>query len=123
MNGHVLRRCASNELSSVVRATGTALRPRQDTHDGTPALSWPVTKAVGTSDGSGRSSTMEAPLLSVLASSRQVTPDGHVAEAQPLGNLSDGQALLAEKDRLSTVVVGEAAVALQPYLPTQPVDR
>ena len=52
-----------------------------------------------------------------------MTPDGHVAEAQPLGNLSDGQALLAEADRLGTVFVGEAAVALQPYLPAQPVDR
>ena len=60
MNGHVLRRPFGNGLSSTVLTTGTALRPRQDTHDGTPALSWPVTKAVGTSDGSGRSSTMEA---------------------------------------------------------------
>ena len=127
MNGHVLRRCASNELSSVVRATGTALRPRQDTHDGTPALSWSVAKAIGAPDGSGHSSTMEAPLLpplpSLLTSSRQVAPDGHATEAQPLGNLSYGQALLAEEDRLSAVVVGEAAVALQPCLPAQPVDR
>ena len=127
MNGHVLRRCASNELSSVVWATGTALRPRQDTHDGTPALSWPVTKAVGASDGSGRSSTMEAlrspPLPSLLAGSRQVAPDGHTTEAQPLGDLRYGQALLAEEYRLGTVFVGEAVVAFQPYLPTQPVDR
>ena len=52
-----------------------------------------------------------------------MTPDGHVAEAQPLGDLSDGQALLAEEDRLGTVFVGEAVVAFQPCLPTQPVDR
>ena len=52
-----------------------------------------------------------------------MAPDGHTTEAQPLGDLSDGQALLAEEDRLSAVVVGEAAVALQPYLPAQPVDR
>ena len=87
----------------------------------------PVAKATGAPDGSGRSSTMEAPLSpplpSLLASSRQVTPDGHATEAQPLGNLSYGQALLAEEDRLNAVVVGEAAVALQPCLPAQPVDR
>ena len=52
-----------------------------------------------------------------------MTPNGHATEAQPLGNLSDGQALLAEEDRLGTVVVGEAVVAFQPCLPTQPVDR
>ena len=52
-----------------------------------------------------------------------MAPDGHATEAQPLGDLSDGQALLAEKDRLSTVFVGEAVAALQPCLPTQPVDR
>ena len=52
-----------------------------------------------------------------------MTPDGHATEAQLLGDLSDGQTLLAEEDRLGTVVVGEAAVALQPYLPAQPVDR
>ena len=56
-------------------------------------------------------------------SSRQVAPDGHAAEAQMLGDLSDGQALLAEEDRLGTVFVGEAVVAFQPCLPTQPVDR
>jgi len=66
---------------------------------------------------------MEAPLPSLLADSRQVAPDGHMAEAQPLGDVSDSQALLAEEDRLGTVFVGEAVVALQPYLPTQPVDR
>ena len=70
---------------------------------------------------------MEAPrsplLSSVLASSRQVAPDGHAAEAEPLGDLSDSQALLAEEDRLSTVFVGEAVAALQPCLPAQPVDR
>lgn len=49
--------------------------------------------------------------------------DGHVTEAQPLGDLSDGQALLAEEGRLSAVFVGEAVVAFQPYLPTQPIDR
>ena len=52
-----------------------------------------------------------------------MAPDGHATEAQPLGNLSYGQALLAEEDRLGTVFVGEATVALQPYLPAQPVDR
>ena len=52
-----------------------------------------------------------------------MAPDGHATEAQPLGNLSYGQALLAEEDRLSAVVIGEAAVALQPCLPAQPVDR
>lgn len=87
----------------------------------------PVAKAISASYGSGRSLTMEAlrspPLSSVLASSRQVTPDGHTTEAQPLGDLSDGQALLAEEDRLGTVFVGEAAVAFQPCLPAQPVDR
>ena len=56
-------------------------------------------------------------------SSRQVAPDGHTTEAQLLGDLSDGQALLAEEDRLGTVVVGEAVAALQPCLPAQPVDR
>ena len=66
---------------------------------------------------------LSPPLPSLLASSRQVAPDGHTTETQPLGNLSDGQALLAEKDRLGTVVVGEAVAALQPCLPTQPVDR
>ena len=64
-----------------------------------------------------------SPLLSLLASSRQVAPDGHAAEAQPLGDLSDGHALLAEEDRLGAVVVGEAVVALQPGLSTQPIDR
>ena len=63
------------------------------------------------------------PLPSLLAGSRQVTPDGHATEAQPLGDVSDGQALLAEADRLGTVVVGEAVIAFQPYLPTQPVNR
>lgn len=67
--------------------------------------------------------TLSPPLPLLLASSRQVTPDGHATEAQPLGDLSDGQALLAEEDRLGTVVVGEAVAALQPCLPTQPVDR
>ncbi len=85
------------------------------------------TKTIGTPDGSGCSSTIEAPLSpplpSLLASSRQVAPDSHMAEAQPLGDLSDGQALLAEEDRLGTVVVGEAVAALQPCLPAQPVDR
>ncbi len=52
-----------------------------------------------------------------------MAPDGHATEAQPLGDLSDGQALLAEEDRLGTVVVGEAVAALQPCLPAQPVDR
>ena len=52
-----------------------------------------------------------------------MAPDGHATEAQPLGDVSDGQALLAEEDRLGTVVVGEAVVAFQPCLPTQPVDR
>ena len=66
---------------------------------------------------------MEASLLSVLTSSCQVTPDGHATEAQPLGDLSNGQALLAEEDRLGTVFVGEAVAALQPCLPAQPVDR
>ena len=60
---------------------------------------------------------------SLLVSSRQVTPDGHATEAQPFGDLSDGQALLAEVDRLGAVVVGEAVAALQPCLPAQPVDR
>ena len=63
------------------------------------------------------------PLSSFLASSRQVVPDGHITEAQPLGDLSDGQALLAEADRLGAVFVGEAVVAFQPCLPAQPVDR
>jgi len=67
--------------------------------------------------------TLSPPLPLLLASSRQVTPDGHATEAQPLGDLSDGQALLAEEDRLGTVVVGEAVVALQPGLSTQPIDR
>ena len=67
--------------------------------------------------------TLSPPLPSLLASSCQVAPDGHATEAQPLGDLSDGQALLAEADRLGTVVVGEAVAALQPCLPTQPVDR
>ena len=67
--------------------------------------------------------TLSPPLPSLLASSRQVAPDSHMAEAQPLGDLSDGQALLAEEDRLGTVVVGEAVAALQPCLPAQPVDR
>lgn len=67
--------------------------------------------------------TLSPPLPSLLVSSRQVTPDGHATEAQPLGDLGDGQALLAEADRLGTVVVGEAVVALQPCLPAQPVDR
>ena len=67
--------------------------------------------------------TLSPPLPSLLASSRQVAPDSHMAEAQPLGDLSDGQALLAEEDRLGTVVVGEAVTALQPCLPAQPVDR
>ena len=49
--------------------------------------------------------------------------DGHAAKAEPLGDLSDGQALLAEEDRLGTVFVGEAVVAFQPCLPAQPVDR
>ena len=57
------------------------------------------------------------------SSSRQVASDGHATEAQPLGDVSDGQALLAEEDRLGTGVVGEAVAALQPYLPSQPVDR
>lgn len=74
-----------------------------------------------------RSSTIEAPLSpplpSLLASGRQVAPDGHATEAQPLGDLSDSQALLAEEDGLGTVVVGEAVAALQPCLPAQPVDR
>ena len=52
-----------------------------------------------------------------------MAPDGHAAEAEPLGDLSDSQALLAEEDRLSTVFVGEAVAALQPCLPAQPVDR
>ena len=52
-----------------------------------------------------------------------MAPDSHTTEAQPLGDLSDGQALLAETDRLGTVFVGEAAVAFQPCLPAQPVDR
>ena len=52
-----------------------------------------------------------------------MTPDGHAAKAEPLGDLGDGQALLAEEDRLGTVVVGEAVAALQPCLPAQPVDR
>ena len=66
---------------------------------------------------------LSPPLPSLLASSRQVAPDGHTTEAQPLGDLSDGQALLAEADRLGAVFVGEAVTALQPYLPAQPVDR
>ena len=86
-----------------------------------------MAKAVSAEYGPGRSSTMEAPLSpplpSLLASSRQVAPDGHATEAQPLGDLSDGQALLAEEDRLGTVVVGEPVAALQPCLPAQPVDR
>ena len=40
--------------------------------------------------------TLSPPLPSLLVSSRQVAPDGHAAEAQMLGDLSDGQALLAE---------------------------
>lgn len=52
-----------------------------------------------------------------------MAPDGHATETQPLGDLSDGQALLAEEDRLSTVFVSEAVAALQPCLPAQPVDR
>ena len=67
--------------------------------------------------------TLSPPLPSLLASSRQVAPDGHATEAQPLGDLSDSQALLAEEDGLGTVFVGEAVAALQPCLPTQPVDR
>ena len=63
------------------------------------------------------------PLSSFLASSRQVAPDGHATEAEPLGDLSDGQALLAEEDRLGTVFVGEAVIAFQSCLPAQPVDR
>ena len=66
---------------------------------------------------------LSSPLPSLLASSRQVAPDGHATEAQPLGDLSDGQALLAKVDRLGAVVVGEAVVALQPGLSTQPIDR
>ena len=66
---------------------------------------------------------LSLPLLSLLASSRQVAPDGHATEAQPLGDLSDGQALLTEEDRMGTVFVGEAVVAFQPCLPAQPVDR
>ena len=50
------------------------------------------------------------PLSSFLASSRQVVPDGHITEAQPFGDLSDGQALLAEEDRLGTIFVGEVVV-------------
>ena len=86
-----------------------------------------MAKTIRAPDGSGRSSTMEAPLSpplpSLLASSRQVASDGHAAKAEPLGDLGDGQALLAEEDRLSAVVVGEAVAALQPCLPAQPVDR
>ena len=67
--------------------------------------------------------TVLTAVASLLVSSRQVTPDGHATEAQPLGDLSDGQALLAEEDSLGTVVVGEAVAALQPCLPAQPVDR
>ena len=52
-----------------------------------------------------------------------MAPDGHATEAQPLGDLSDGQALLAEVNRLGAVVVGEAVAALLPCLPVQPVDR
>ena len=52
-----------------------------------------------------------------------MAPDGHATEAEPLGDLSDGQALLAEEDRLGTVFVGEAVVAFQSCLPAQPVDR
>ena len=37
-----------------------------------------------------------------------MVPDGHITEAQPFGDLSDSQALLAEEDRLGTVFVGEA---------------
>ena len=66
---------------------------------------------------------LSPPLPSLLASSRQVTPDGHATETQPLGDVSDSQALLAEEDRLGTVFVGEAVAALQPCLPAQPVDR
>ena len=66
---------------------------------------------------------LSPPLPSLLASSRQVTPDGHATEAQLLGDLSDSQALLAEEDRLGAVVVGEAVAAFQPCLPAQPVDR
>ena len=66
---------------------------------------------------------LSPPLPSLLVSSRQVAPDGHATEAQPFGDLSDGQALLAEEDRLGTVFVGEAVVAFQPCLPAQPVDR
>ncbi len=65
--------------------------------------------------------TVLTAVASLLVSSRQVTPDGHATEAQPFGDLSDGQALLAEVDRLGAVVVGEAVAALQPCL--QPVDR
>ena len=86
-----------------------------------------MAKAIGTPDGSGCSSTMEAPLSPplqlLLASSCQVASDGHATEAQPLGDLGDSQALLAEADRLGTVFVGEAVAALQPCLPAQPVDR
>ena len=64
-----------------------------------------------------------SPLPSPLARGRQVAPDSHMAEAQLSGDLSDGQALLAEEDRLGTVFVGEAVVAFQSCLPTQPVDR
>lgn len=67
--------------------------------------------------------TVLTAVASLLVSSRQVTPDGHATEAQPFGDLSDGQALLAEVDRLGAVVVGEAVAALQPCLPAQPVDR
>ena len=52
-----------------------------------------------------------------------MTSDGHAAKAEPLGDLGDGQALLAEEDRLGTVGVGEAVAALQRCLPAQQVDR
>ena len=122
----VIRQCAITAAIAVSRGL-EGPRQRGVSSHRIATLIRSVAKAIGTPAGSGRSSTMEAPLSpplpSFLASSRQVTPDGHVAEAQPLGDLSDGQALLAEEDRLGTVFVGEAVVAFQSCLPAQPVDR
>ena len=127
---HVPRRRSSNEFSSTVLTTGTVLPtvmgcPRRHTSlklvggKDYPVIRCPSWLWALFDDGSPRS----PPLPSLLAGSRQVAPDGHVAEAQPLGDLSDGQALLAEENRLGTVFVGEAVVAFQSCLPTQPVDR
>ena len=75
MNGHVLRRPFGNEFSSTVLTTGIVLPAVMgDAHDGTPVLSWSVAKAVGASDGSGRSSTMTPTLTASAVTPREQPP-------------------------------------------------